>query len=92
MKVLKKSFSDGGANAPPCPPLATPLVLWSLLQLFCVLVLIEPKKVMNYQDSGMLQVQFWKLLDLPFLTISGNRKFPLLATFKLSLLNSFQAG
>ena len=25
-KVLKKSFSDGGANAPPCPPLATPLV------------------------------------------------------------------
>ena len=25
-KVLKKSFSDGGANAPPCPPLATPLI------------------------------------------------------------------
>ena len=26
-KVLKKSFSDGGANAPPCPPLATPLTV-----------------------------------------------------------------
>ena len=40
MKVLKKSFSDGGANAPPCPPLATPLCGESLVLLSLVSTLV----------------------------------------------------